>query len=398
MADKKQELDDLLANGYSEAKDRFEAKYSSTTGVATAQHVKTVEEAIEKCKIDLNVWEVYRVEVLNQTVHRKEVDQDMIFEKGKLTGHKIDRGNITLEPLVNIKLHLRLRQFNSELFIEKLVKKVPSAPVKLKKYPAGRTSNLLVPNLYDIHFDKLAFACYGTQETTPQKTFDIVEEAVSVLLERSSGVKFEHVLLPLGHDFFNHDKIADNVPVTTRGTPQHSAINWEEMTMLGTDLMVRIVDRLLEVAPVKIVAVPGNHDLERSWHLAHFLSAWYRNNQNISFDLLGGQRKYFRWGKTLIGMTHTVKGPARKNRLRSNMTNERKKDWAETDYRYWLLGDLHRESSEDVDGVYFDVMPSIAENDKWHEDNSFYHLRSCKATFYSKQDGLIGSAMYNLSK
>jgi len=402
-SNKEKNLTELLQKGknvealYSEAHQRFKVKYSKKTGVASAQYVKNLDDAIAKCNIDLSIWEVYKYEVLNHPVYRKEVDQDMIFEEGKITGYKIDRGNITIESLVNIKLYIRLRQFNADLFIQKLTKKLSETPVNFKaiKYPKDTNNNLLVVNLYDLHLDKLAFDSQVGETITPEETRALAETAIHYLLQRAEGYSFQRILLPVGHDFFNHDRIL-GYAMTTRETPQHSALNWEALTIYGGELFIQIIDRLVQIAPVDIYAVPGNHDANRSWHIAHYLSAWYRNHKSISVELLGGVRKYYRWGQNLIGMTHTVKGAQRKQRLRSAMTNERKNDWAETKYRYWLLGDLHRESSEDVDGVVFEVLPSLAANDLWHHEQAFAHMRTCKGLIYNKDHGLIGTVMYNL--
>lgn len=395
--DKKNELENILEDGYIDAQERFKVKYSTKTGEASAKYVKTVDEAIEKCNIDLEIWEVYKTEILNQVVHRKELEQEMTFDEGKISGYKIDRGGITLEPLVNIKLYLRLRQFNADRFIKKMIEALSKKELKFEKisYSKDTDDNLFVVNLYDLHLDKLAFDSQTKESSNPEKTEQIANIAINALLERAKGYKFKRILLPVGHDFFNHDRIL-GYAMTTRETPQHSAFNWEEITIKGGEILVRMINKLVKLAPVDIIAVPGNHDANRAWHIAHYLSGWYNSHKNITVQLLGGPRKYYRWGETLIGMTHTVKGAQKKQRLRSAMTNERKKDWAATKYRYWLLGDLHRESSEDVDGVFFEVLPSLASNDLWHHEQAYSHLRTLKGLIYNKEHGLIGTVMYNL--
>jgi hypothetical protein len=60
----------------------------------------------------------------------------------------------------------------------------------------------------------------------------------------------------------------------------------------------------VQVAPVDVLIVPGNHDRERMFYAGAALECWYHGSPNVLVDNGAQLRKYYSLGKNLIGFTH----------------------------------------------------------------------------------------------
>ena len=124
------------------------------------------------------------------------------------------------------------------------------------------------------------------------------------LQDRVEDKPFEKVLFVVGNDFVNADNLNGT---TTRGTPQDNAESWFKAVNKATELIVRATDMLTEIAPVDVVLVPSNHDLHTMFGVMLTVEAWYKNDDNVKVDVSPLPRKYYDFGKILIGLSHDIK-------------------------------------------------------------------------------------------
>src|SRR5690606_18469359 len=68
--------------------------------------------------------------------------------------------------------------------------------------------------------------------------------------------------------------------------------------------LIYAVDLCREHAEIEFVWVPGNHDPTTSWYLSQALKHRYHNDKHVKVDDGPAPRKYKRWGKNLLGLTH----------------------------------------------------------------------------------------------
>jgi hypothetical protein len=352
--------------------------------------VRTLDEALKKCRVDLDVWEVERWVANKWEMGAKlktTVDHDSIE-------------NIAVTELWQVKVWLRrkvsqLAETAFGILARKAVRHVPKyGSAKLKPPTAP---HLLVIGIYDAHFGKLAWARETGENYDLSITEKIYAESVRSLIAKAGAFRIGQILFPFGNDFFNIDTIANT---TTGGTAQDTDGRYAKIMASGQMAAIKAVDYCLGIAPVHIILVPGNHDAITSWHLVSFLEAWYRNNPRVTVDSGPSPRKYYRYGSTLIGLTH---GNEEKHvSLPNLMATERPDLWAKTTTHEWQLGHFHKsKATEHVsvdthDGVVVRVLPSISGRDAWHHRKGYVGRRAAEAYLYDKKTGYAGHFSANV--
>lgn len=69
---------------------------------STSETIKTVEELIQKCKIDLAEWEITKSGVKKWDAYRKSGEKEIYYTLGKADGYVIDDGTITIAELYSV--------------------------------------------------------------------------------------------------------------------------------------------------------------------------------------------------------------------------------------------------------------------------------------------------------
>ena len=363
-------------------------KFSSKGGSAELEspknsRIKSLDDLIDSCHIDLTIWEVDRY-----VVNKWEV------------GSNVD-GNVLVEPLFQVKAWLKRKKIDVEKIRQELIKDFKQyAPADLSfiNRPKSTGDCLLEINIFDLHFGKL---CWG-EETGENYDTKIAEKrflkAIETLLKRAEGFDIEKIVFPIGNDFFNSDNLRNT---TTAGTFQDEDLRWQKTFRKGRQLIVKAIDRLNLVADVDVVVVQGNHDFERSFYLGDALECWYNNATNITVDNNANPRKYVKYGKCLIGYTHG--NNEKVQNLPLIVAQERPQDWADTKYREIHLGHLHHKreikymSTQEYNGVEVRYMRSLSGTDAWHNQKGYKgSVQSAEAFVWNKNEGLIGQFNFNL--
>jgi hypothetical protein len=163
----------------------------------------------------------------------------------------------------------------------------------------------------------------------------------------------------------------------------------------GEAAFVWAIERMLAVAPVDVVWVPGNHDPTTSGHTARTMRAAFRNCDRVAVNCDPKTRKYVRYGRSLIGMTHG--NEERKESLPTLMATEAKADWAATECHEWLLGHEHRNRQfmtkpvDTHDGVIVRVLPSLAGTDSYHHRKGYISTtHAAEVYWYGLDTGYAG--------
>jgi len=74
--------------------------------------------------------------------------------------------------------------------------------------------------------------------------------------------------------------------------------------MIAKKLYVDVLELLIAVADVQFVFNPSNHDFMTGFMLCQTIQARFSNNKNIKFNCDMSHRKYYQYGKNMIGTTH----------------------------------------------------------------------------------------------
>ena len=348
-----------------------------------SSRIKTLDELIDTCKINLDEWFIER-----HVINKWDV------------GTKIN-DEIVVEELYQVKVWLKKNQ--EFLDVQKIKKdilneikkhspKIPKLTYKEKQ------NNLLEINIFDLHFGKFA-----TDETTGDGyNTEIAKKrflnALNRLIVRSEGFHFEKILFPIGNDFFNSDTLKNE---TTKGTPQDEHLLWQETIRKGRQLIQIGIEYLSTFAPVHVVVVQGNHDWERMFMLGEMIEGWFHNNPNVSIDNSYKARKYFKYGKCLIGFTHG--NNEKVGDLPLIMAQEQSLHWQDTKYREFHLGHLHHKreikykSTQEYKGIVIRYLRSLSGEDAWHNIKGYIGgVQSAESFVWNKEEGLIANFSYNL--
>lgn len=353
-----------------------------------SNRIISVENLIEIYNIDLNEWEITKKVVNSWDSSYKNAEGVMVHS-----------------PNFQVKLWLQNKKAVYDLnkirqeFIEDI--KALSPVVKKIEMPAGvREGKLLEVNIFDLHLGKVAWKEETGSNYDLDTACELFMKAVRFFVEKAKLANVERILFPIGNDFFNSDN-AHPYSRTTKGTPQEEDTRWHRTFRTGRNLVVQAVTELATVAPVDVVIIPGNHDVERSFYLGDSLEAWFHNNENVRIDNSASPRKYYNYGKVLLGLTHGSEENI--NYLPGIMAQEVPDLWGKTLYREFHLGHLHHRKSKaflpttEVQGTVVRYMSSLSGVDAWHHRKGFVGARrSAEAMIWDKELGLETSIFFNV--
>jgi hypothetical protein len=297
-----------------------------------------------------------------------------VWVKSKPDENGISASFLCKNPLFNEQ------GFDFEEFKENLLKDL--SEVNTEKLPLTapkEDDTLLVFSLPDLHIGKV-----------PTKEIELaVYAAVNNLFSRFNFEKNKyHVLFIMGNDLLN----SDFEYRTTKGTPQFDVTEYYESFVDAIKIVRNVIETIKEHCTVSVINIPGNHDRNRGFYLGEVINAYYNNLVDNTTDI----RKYYKFGKTLLGFDH---GELKAEEYPLLMATEKPLLFSETLYHEWFLGHLHGEQTKEVKGFKMRYLPSLTHHrDQWHVQKGYVGNKRCAMIYkYDFNQGLIGSEVYNFS-
>ena len=252
------------------------------------------------------------------------------------------------------------------------------------------SKNLLFIPLADIHFGLMATLELSGEDYNTRIARKRVRYVVDKILEKIEGKQIDRIIFLIGNDGINADNLNGT---TTNGTPQDNQLNWFETIRQFTDLMVETIDKLIKVAPVLAFFVPSNHDLHSMFGICETLKAYYRNCPSLTICNEATQRKYFRFGKNMIGFSHDEK----EKNVAKIMAAEQPKIWGETKFKYFMISHLHHEIVKDDYGVDIRRLPTISGRSYWTNKCGFVGTKKQGQAFiFNEDEGLTDLININI--
>lgn len=365
----------------------------------TNKRIKTLEDLIEACDVDIKVWEIVSYEVNKWEVGRKDKSVDWNTKKGVVKkGTVHDSGKIFVEPLFQVKAKLSRRKVSKDLSLQKeaIMAEMRSYSPSIKmaskeKYNFENKETLLEISIFDPHFGKLGWG----EETGEDYDLKIAEKrvknAIKDLLSRVNLNNVQKILLPLGNDLINVD---NNNNTTTAGTQQSTDVRFMKIIKVVRRILVEIIEELSLIAPVDVIIVPGNHDTSTAFMIGEILDATFYNNERVTVDNSPKVRKYYRYGSVGIQWSHGNEEPHQS--LGIIFATEEPELWAATKFRFSQLGHFHKNkkinyvSVDEHQGFQVQIIPSLSGIDAWHYKKGYNTLHQAKSFLYHKTKGLIG--------
>ena len=245
---------------------------------------------------------------------------------------------------------------------------------------------------FDIHIGKLGWGEEVGQDFDTSIAVKRFKAAVIDLLQRSSAsYQIDEIVYPMGNDLMHID---NKSYTTTAGTLMDTDLRYHQIFRTSVRISLWAIRALREVAPVKVVVIPGNHDRVSMFCLGEVIAAAFDGDPLVTVDNSPRIRKYYRYGVNLIGYTH---GDREKlSELPLIMADEAGKDWAETRIHEWHVG--HKHNKRQMRWVTHDqyrttgvrILPSLTGQDSWHYEKGYRHLPQAEAHVYSLTRGYAG--------
>ena len=329
---------------------------------------QTLEEVTKMFEVDVKKWECIKFTVSNWDVTSTKA------------------GRTATNYAVKAEFKKRTDLINYEELLQKFLedtKKTQPVIWNAQSY-YSKSENMLEVNLADLHIGKLAWGKETGEDYDWKIASERVKSVISNIIETNKNNDIEKIIFIIGNDIMHYDTMGKT---TTSGTPQDTDIRFQKMFNIACDLMVQSIMSLSAIAPIDIIYVPSNHDFQTSYYLIMYLSAYFRNNKSVNIDTSPKPRKYFEWGKCLIGWSH---GDKEKSRISGIMQIEASEAWGRSKYRYFQLAHLHSEHCREENGVIIRNVSSITGTDAWHNTVGFIGAtKKAQSFLYNKDDGLI---------
>lgn len=341
--------------------------------------IHTLEQLLEYCQVDADVWDVERF-----VVNKWEV------------GAKNKADQIVVEPLFQVKAWLKRNRVASDAktliadFVESAKKHAPVYKPFRYKPTSG---NLLQVDVFDAHFGKFAWG-----EETGYADYDLHEaghrlhEGIETLISRTQHHGIDKIIFPVGNDLQQTD---NRFGTTTSGTHVDTDSRFQKVFKAVHTHIVATADRLSAIAPVELIIVPGNHDELAAWSIGFALECWYRNSPNITVNNAPRLRKYHEWGKCMQMLTHGHKGKHKDYGLL--MATEQPEMFGRTRYREAHVGHYHQDRLSEKYGVIVRILRALCPPDAWHSDSAYVgNHEGAEAFVWNKEEGLIATGLYTV--
>lgn len=342
----------------------------------------TLEQLIEHCRIDLVEWRVERA----------------VFNKWEM-GAKDKTDTLVVEPLFQVKAFCVRNKEASAVRKEieelkaagmKALAKMKFAMVKPRKPSSG---NMLEISTYDLHLGKL---CWSPETGGPNYDTKIAVEtywrAFNTLLDRVGHHRFDLVTFVIGNDLLQADNPDGR---TTAGTYVSTDGRYEKTFSIARDLKIESILRLRArfKCKIKVILVRGNHDSQSIFSLGSSLEMFFASCKEVEVDNLPRTRKYVKWGKVMIMLTHGHRG--KKADFPLLMATEQSELFGATKFREVHTGHLHKRYLDENHGIRVRILSSLTPADSWHADMGFVGNLPCAEAFvWNKDEGLIGTAEF----
>jgi hypothetical protein len=342
-------------------------------------HIQTLEDLIAEADVDVEKWKVVRQKVNSWEV---TIGRRGGFEPETFTNFQVKADFVPLIP------------DPIEQAINTLITEIPAWVPPTHEAKVPDTPFALEMALYDAHFGKLA---WGPE--TQQGSYDMEIAAHTFLEAARKNLDFcapyniSQIFMPLGQDFMH---VENYQGVTTLGKNVLDLdTRLPKILHTAIQAMIDVVKLLRDVAPVKILWVPGNHDMHASFYISEIIKQRFRLDDRVVVDNTPPWRKAVLWGNLLVGFTHDA------NIRQANVVNMLPQFfpelWGTSKYREWHTGHKHTKKEwkympvTSAGGTVIRQIPTLSTIDAWHYQEGFVDAIPAGESFlWSKDNGIIG--------
>jgi hypothetical protein len=374
----------------------FTDNRQSNTAEVSAQipRIMSDKDLLKFLEVDTNEWEVTKVVYGKSEGYRKDRRVQWEVVDGKVKqGYVDDSGELLIKPMFSVKVWLKKKvaeiaaRNEVELIKKEAIAYAPKYKIiqRTKQHKDAYLYEIAMP---DLQLGRLVQVEEAGIASSPDLYVKKAAQAIQELLEVPYPI--ERILFPIGNDFFNSNTAE---MMTAHGTKQQDDVRWQRTYLLGKRMVIEAVETMTTIAPVDLMIIKGNHDEERIFYFGDTLESWFHNNPNVTVDNRPIGRKYYPYGKVLLGFAHGYY--ERDSKLDALMAHKVPDMWAASRFREWHLGDKHHKkdtlikTDEMENGVMVRIFRSLADPSVWEFDKGFDgSLRAAEGLLWHKERGL----------
>lgn len=255
----------------------------------------------------------------------------------------------------------------------------------------------VVVGITDWHYMKLAFNADGKEVYNRKIALEMLRNSRNLLANQMlvNGTPDE-IIIPIGTDNLHVDNPRHE---TTKGTSQVSQTDgvWAMELQNYMNANIEMIDFFSQIAPVKVISIPGNHDKDTSRMLAVFMDLFYKKNDRVTVVNKNVPRVYMKYGSTVIGIGHgdDISLSKLRNNLHKFIMVEAGRQGVDIDMKIdnclFFTGHIHTDSFVDLGGVKHFTIPSLSAEDDWHTASGYVGNKQ-EASIYliGKKSGRFG--------
>lgn len=303
------------------------------------------------------------------------------------------------------RIHWVKTEKDRETIYQDLVQAMEDLASELPRIPkTPRESSKIDPELMTVY--PLGDPHIGLLTYTPEVGADwdlkIAEQKFLPLFDKLVKVappSEECVIIDLG-DFWHYDGMEQKTmrsghKVDADGRPS-------KMIQVGFRIMLQMIKSALKVhKKVHVKILPGNHDDLGSIFLRVALHHIFEGNPRVEVDLSPNVFQYFSWGKNLVGIHHGDK--CKVQQLPGVMAADQAKLWGESEFRTWMIGHFHNDSSwiqngKELQGCTMETFRTIVATEGYAHEAGYRSNQDGKAIVLHKEYGEIERYTVNISQ
>jgi len=363
--------------------------------IFTSMEPPTQDELITRYKVNLDDWELISFEIKDHKGYRKDrkVTWDVV-DGVVINGEVRDSGKMLIVGMYNTNVVFRkkVNEINARNKIQEMIDDAKAGMPAVSKinYPKHKDPTMFELSVPDIHFGRLSWNEESGEDYDIKIAYEVVNKAIDKLLSYTRIFEVDKILFPIGQDWYNVNS-KDNM--TVNGTIQSEDTRGKKTYKKGRQLAMELINKCASIAPTDVIIIPGNHDDEKIFYMGDALEIAYENNPNVTVNNDAVSRKYYLYGKVLLGFTHGC--DIKTSKVPMLMPIEAKEMWAKADFREWHMGHVHhkqdmRLEADEDSGILIRKLRSIAADDAWTFNKGFKSLRAAEAFVWHPDNGLIG--------
>lgn len=344
--------------------------------VCDSKRLMSRDDIVEHFGIDLNIWKIKEFTVKTSEGYRKDRSVEWKVSQGVVTSGEVhDSGKLLIAPMYHTEtkfVRKTLDDFWAKKDLDSLFEKMSErsfSPVKVKSLQYKKNGKALIVPIGDFHLGLLATMQANNNEYNMEIAENLFMETLGKIKEKVSGSYFEEVVFVVGNDFLNSDNLSNT---TTRGTPQDSDTFWYEIIDKAVELISVAVNSLLEISKVRVYNVVSNHDHHSMYGIMKTVDAIFKDNKNVFVDTSPLPRKYYKFGKSIVGLTHDMKV----TKGLETITTEQKEHWSDCEHFYFILAHLHTAMQYERKGLLETYrVPTFSGYSRWSNDKAFINTQ-----------------------